>query len=352
MHDKDPRPLWSWPARTDCTASPLNRLAPEPVRLDGPAAPRRGAQAHALWAELIDKERSPLHMVAFSKDLAPRAADGAPLAMHRRLAIEATRKTGNPIPGGEYVPARPAPKSGTIVAVPAGPDGDRLVLVHRVEDNETCPDPRGIHAYRAEVMLARCIDVLDSNDDPRIPDLDARIEALDTLTEHAGVEVAIHDRRTLRATGDGHNVAIPDPGPLPLDRAMHRLHAATIGLTRQVANDTSHGPDDRNLEMLAAGWTAAHATQAAAAGLHTLPCDEALAAAAATIRNDPGAFRHAIELATATEQRLLAPARRDRGLEQTHDQELAPAKPPHAPTPASDATARDGHARTESAPSR
>lgn len=352
MHNKDPHPLWSWPGTAGQTASPLERLALEPVTLDGPGIARRGLRPHTLWAEGIDKERSPLHMIAFSKDLTPRAADGAPLTMHQRLAIEAIGATRTTVPGGEYIPARPSPEAGRITTIPAGPDDERLIAVHRVRNAETCPDPRGIEIYRADVMLARCIDVLESSADPRIPDLDARIEALDTLTEHSGVEVTIHDRQTLRASGDGHSVAIPDPGRLPLDRAVHGLHAATIGLTRQVANDTGHRPGDRNLEMLAAAWTAGHTTQAAAAGLHTLRCDEALAAAAATIRDDPGAFRHAVELAAATEQRLLAPARRDRSVEQSHEQTRTQAEPPRAPAPASGAIARDGQARTESAPSR
>lgn len=201
-------------------------------------------------------------------------------------------------------------------------------------------------------MLARCIDIMTSNADPRIPDLHARIEALDTLTVHAGVDVEIHDRQTLRASGDGRNVAIPDPGRLPLDRAMHRLHGAAIGLTRQIANDTGKGASDRDLEMLAAGWTAAHATQAAAAGLHTLRCDEALEAAAAAIRKDAGAFDHAVKLAAATEGRLLAPTHRGRGIEQTHEQSPRQAEPPRAPAPAAEAAARASGTRGRSTPAR
>ncbi|MCY4119690.1 MAG: hypothetical protein OXG72_02070, partial [Acidobacteria bacterium] len=316
MHDKDPHALWSWPARAGHTANALDRLALEPVTLDGRGIARRGTPPHALWAEGIDRERSPLHMVAFSKDLSPRAGNGAPVAMHQRLAIEAMQTTGRAVPGGEYVPAVPTPEAGRLTTIPAGPDDERPIALHRVDNAETCPDPRGIDAYRADVMLARCIDVIESNADPRIPGLHARIEALNTLTGQSGVDVAVHDRETLRASSDGRSVAIPDPGRLPLDQAMHWLHGAAIGLTRQVANDTGHGPDDRNLEMLAAAWTAGHTTQNAA-GLHTLRCDETLAAAAATIRDDPVAFRHAVELAAATEERLLAPARRDRGLEQS-----------------------------------
>ena len=351
MHDRDPHSLWSWPAPAGRTASPLDRLALEPVTLDGPAAPRQGIPTDVLWAELIEKKRSDLHMVAFSKDLAPRAADGSPLAMHQRVAIEAIQARTS-TPAGEYVPAVLGPGTDTAVAVPGSPANDALILVRRVEGDDTCPDPRGIDDYRADVMLARCIDAIESSKDRRIPDLEARIEALETLSEHAGVDMAIHDRQTLRASGDGRRVAIPDPGRLPLDQAMHRLHAATIGLTRQVANDTGRSASDRNLEMLAAGWTAAHATQAAAAGLHTLQCDEALAAAAATIRNDPGAFRHAVELAAATEERLLAPARRDRGIDQSHERTSGQAVPPRAPAPAADAAARADRAPIETGPSR
>lgn len=89
------------------------------------------------------------------------------------------------------------------------------------------------------------------------------------------------------------------------------IAGATVLL--QIANDAGKGASDRNLEMLAAGWTAAHTTQAAAAGLHTLRCNEALAAAATAIRKDAGAFNHAVKLAAATEERLLAPTHRSRG---------------------------------------
>ncbi len=339
-----PQPLWSWPASAGRTASPFERLALEPVTLDGAAAPRQGIPTEVLWAELIEQERSDLHMVTFSKDLAPRAADGSPLAMHQRVAIEATQ-TRTSTPGGEYVPAALGPGTDTTVAVPGSPAHDTLILVRRVHDDESCPDPRGIDDYGNDVFLARCIDVLASNADPRIPDLEARIEALNTLTAHAGVDVAIHDRRTLRCSGDRQSVVIPDPGRLPLDQAMHRLHGATIGLTRRIANDSGKTPGDRDLAILAAGWTAAHTTQAAAAGLHTLRCDEALAAAAAKIRNDPGAFHHAVELAAATEERLLAPARRDRQREQTHERARPHADPPVSPRSASGTATRREQAR-------
>ena len=88
-------PLWSWPAERGVTANPLDRVALEPVTLDGPRTTNTGGRppTHLAWARQIETESSPLHHVGFSKDFTPRTADGSPIAMHQRIAIEAC---GNP----------------------------------------------------------------------------------------------------------------------------------------------------------------------------------------------------------------------------------------------------------------
>ena len=332
-------PLWSWPAERGVTADPLDRVALEPVTLHGPRTTNTNGRVptHLAWAHQIETERTPLHRVGFSKDFTPRTADGAPIAMHQRIAIEAV-ETHDSRPAGQYAPAPDGDDLGPrdlVIAVPVSPHGNEHALVIRIDDDRCCPDPRGYDRYSNDVMLARCIRIEDARQDPRLPDLDARINAIKMLTEGAGVAITHHEKQSIRVAADGSEVSIPKPGRIPL---LLELHGASIGLAQKTANESSGSTRDHNLTLLAGSWTATYAGQAAAAGLRTLPCNGALRAAAEAIRKDPGAFHAAIELAAATETRLTAPAREDRnrrlGDRNTPRIEGTPPAPPAPPSPA------------------
>ena len=309
-------PLWSWPAERGVTADPLDRVAVEPVTLDGPRTTNTSGRppTHLAWARQIETESSPLHRVSFSKDFTPRKADGAPIAMHQRIAIEAV-ETHDSRPAAQYAPVpdgyNPGPRD-TVIAVPVTPHGDEHALVIRIDDDRCCPDPRGYDRYSDDVMLARFIRIEDARQDPRLPDLDARINAIKMLTEDAGVAITHHEKQSIRVAADGSEVSIPKPGRVPLEQALLELHGASIGLAQKTANESGRSTRDHEITLLAGSWAATYAGQAAAAGLRTLPCNEALRAAAEAVRKDPGAFDAAIELAAATETRLIAPAREDR----------------------------------------
>ena len=309
-------PLWSWPAERGVTANPLDRVALEPVTLDGPRTTNTSGRppTHLAWARQIETESSPLHRVGFSKDFTPRTADGSPIAMHQRIAIEAV-ETHDSRPAGQYAPAPdgddPAPRD-TVIAVPVSPHGDEHALVIRVDDDRCCPDPRGYHRYSDDLMLARFIRIEDAMHDPRLPNLDVRINAVKTLIESAGIKITHHEKQSIRVAADGSEVAIPKPGRILLEQALLELHGAGIGLAQRTANESGGSRRNHNITLLAGSWAATYAGQAAAAGLRTLPCNGALRAAAEAIRKDPGAFHAAAELAAGTESRLIAPAREDR----------------------------------------
>ena len=223
-------PLWSWPAERGVTANPLDRVALEPVTLDGPRTTNTSGHppTHLAWARQIETESSPLHHVGFSKDFTPRTADGSPIAMHQRIAIEAV-ETHDSRPAGQYAPAPdgddPGPRD-TIIAVPVSPHGDEHALVIRVDDDRCCPDPRGYHRYSNDVTLA----LEDAMNDPRLPNLDVRINAVKTLVEGTGIKITHHEKQSIRVAADGSEVAIPKPGRIPLEQALLELHGASIGL--------------------------------------------------------------------------------------------------------------------------
>ena len=346
--------LWSWPAGRGRTADPLDRLALEPVTLDGPRTeePEEQAPTHLAWAHQIEEQTSTLHRVAFSTDLAPRTAGGLPIAPHQRLAIEAVETADN-LPAGQYAPApadRTVEPDETAIAVPVDTAGRRHALVVRV-DGRNCPDPRGWTAYNDDTRLARCLDIEEALDDERLSGVNARQRALETIVHGSGIDVSSHYRPAILVAPDGAAVTIPDPGRAPLSAALHRLHGAAIGLARRAANENAGSPRDRNLQLLAAAWAATHTSQAAAAGLHTIRCNQALARAAAAVRKDPGAFRQAVALAAETEERLVRPVRETRGRqveEETPERERRqPANPESPPPPARGAHARQpARART------
>ena len=336
-------PLWSWPAERGVTANPLDRIALEPVTLDGPRTTNTNGRVptHLAWAHQIETERTPLHHVGFPKDFTPHTADGAPIAMHQRIAIEAV-ETHDSRRAGQYAPAPDGDDLGprdTVIAVPVSPHGNEHALVIRIDNDRCCPDPRGYDRYSDDVMLARCIRIEDTTQDPRLPDLDARINAIKMLTEGAGVAITHHDKQSIRVAADGSEIAIPKPGKIPLEQALLELHAAGIGLAQKTANESGRSIRDHNLTLLAGSWATTYAGQAAAAGLRTLPCNSALRAASETIRKDRGAFDAAVELAAATETRLTAPARenRDRRLGDRNTPRIEGA-PPDPPVPPSQAT--------------
>ena len=309
-------PLWSWPAERGVTANPLDRVALEPVTLDGPRTTNtsRRPPTHPAWARQIETESSLLHHVGFSKDFTPRTADGSPIAMHQRIAIEAV-ETHDSRPGGQYAPPPdgddPGPRD-TVIAVPVSPHGDEYALVIRVDDDRCCPDPRSYHRYSDDLMPARFIRIEDAMHDPRLPNLDVRINAVKTLTESTGIKITHHEKQSISVAADGSEVAIPKPGRIPLEQALLELHGAGIGVAQRTANESGGSGRNHNITLLAGSWAAIYAGQAAAAGLRTMPCNEALRAAAEAIRKDPGAFHAAVELAASTESRLIAPAREDR----------------------------------------
>ena len=161
-------------------------------------------------------------------------------------------------------------------------------------------------------MLARYIRIEDAMDDPRLPNLDVRINAVKTLTESTGIKITHHKKQSISVAADGSEVAIPKPGQIPLEQALLELHGAGIGLAQRTANESGGSSRNHAITLLAGSWAAIYTGQAAAAGVRTMPCNEALRAAAEAIRKDPGAFHAAVELAAATETRLTAPAREDR----------------------------------------
>ena len=335
-------PLWSWPAERGVTANPLDRIALEPVTLDGPRTADTGDRppTRLAWAHLVETDRTPLHHMMFSKDLTPRTAEGAPIAMHQRIAIEVV-ETRNSRPAGQYRPVPDGYQTGqrdTIIAVPVSPQGDEHALLIRVDNDQLCPDPRGYRQYSDDVMLARYIRFEDAIQDPRLPHHDARIHAVKTLTEGTEVAITHHDKQSIRVSANGSEIAIPNPGRIPLEQALLELHGAGIGLAQKTANESGRSSRNHDITLLAGSWAATYAGQAAAAGVHTLTCNSALRAASEAIRKDRGAFNAAVELAAATETRLIAPAREDRnrrlGDRYTPRTEGATPAPPAPPSPA------------------